>query len=219
MTIPTSGSAFRFGDVMIDTLLESQLIDYNKYRLHCFKNFINYKENKELQSILNKRYCKNSRIKKRLVYLITHFSYLYFLTFTFDDTLIQKCDRTKRDLIKNTLYGFDEDIKIILNIDYGSRTEREHYHCIVATNSVLNLDSYLRLVYPCFSTCKKIRTTFSDCVKLSKYINKLANHCTKDSTKKFRIYYNFKGYDEIDDCDDRFKKYCRDKFKLYDTLT
>ena len=88
---------------MIDYSLEANLIDYNKSRYKAFKDGVSFEEYKPYQKIINARYCKSSRIKKRLVYLITHFDYLFFCTFTFDDLLLSKCDRTKRDYIKYTL--------------------------------------------------------------------------------------------------------------------
>lgn len=181
---------------MIDYSLEASLIDYNKSRYNAFKNGFSFEEYKPFQKIINARYCKSSRIKKRLVYLITHFDYLFFCTFTFDDLLLSKCDRTKRDYIKCTLNNFTPDIHYILNVDYGKKNEREHYHCIVATNFNLDLRKYLKENYRCFTSCDRIGTSSNDIKRLSKYINKLTNHCIKDTTKNKRIVYNFVGYDK-----------------------
>lgn len=181
---------------MIDGLLEKEVINYNQYRLHCFKSNIPLRfEDSKLERILKNRYAKVSRIKKRFVYLIVKYKYHYFCTFTFDDDLIEKCDRTKRDLIKSSLMSFDSDVSYILNVDYGSKTEREHYHCIVATNNPTNLRQHLKEIYPCRSGCKFVSTSSNDIKRLSKYINKLSNHCIKDSTKGKRLVFNFKGYD------------------------
>lgn len=181
---------------MIDYSLEANLIDYNKSRYKAFKDGVSFEEYKPYQKIINARYCKSSRIKKRLVYLITHFDYLFFCTFTFDDLLLSKCDRTKRDYIKYTLNNFSSDIHYILNVDYGKKNEREHYHCIVATNFNLDLRKYLKENYRCFTSCDRIGTSSNDIKRLSKYINKLTNHCIKNTTKNKRIVYNFVGYDK-----------------------
>lgn len=198
----------------IDVELLTDIKEYLKYRLTCFINYENYIHIAKYDHVINSRYCKVSRIKKRLVYLLTYTKYHYFVTFTFDNNIINKCDRTKRDLIKNTLNNFSADILYILNVDYGSQTEREHYHCIVGTNDDNDFNSYLKLTYPCFSHCQHIRLNSNDIKKVSKYINKLSNHCIKDSTKNKRIVYNFKGYDSITDINDRFYLFTKHKHKL-----
>lgn len=197
---------------MIDYFLESNIIDYNKSRYYAFKNGLYFEDNKDYQKILNARYCKSSRIKKRLVFLITHFDYLYFCTFTFDDSTLSKCDRTKKDLIKNTLNRFSSDIHYILNVDYGKKNEREHYHCIIGTNYSLDLRNFLKSNYPFFTSCDRIGTSSNDIKRLSKYINKLTNHCIKDTTKNKRIIYNFNGYDKYKELGRIM--YIKDSYKL-----
>lgn len=182
----------------IDFVLLNDLIEYNKYRRYCFINKIDFVPDINFERKLKARYMKVSRIKKRLMYLFTRFDFIYFVTFTFDDNLINKCDRTKRDLIKSSLLSFDKDIKFILNIDYGKKTEREHYHCIVATNNNSSLSIHLKNTYPCFNKTELCNKKSSDLKMLSKYINKLTNHSLKASTKNKRIYFNFKGYDNLD---------------------
>lgn len=184
---------------MIDFDLNDTLVSYLKSSAKSFYNYIPFEHIPEYDKIINARYCKVSRIKKRLVYLLTHRDYLFFLTFTFDDSYINKCDRTKRDLIKDTLNVISDDVLYILNVDYGSTTEREHYHCVIGTNSTVNVSDILKHSYPCFSHCQSIRLTGSDIKKISKYINKLTNHCCKDSTRNKRIVYNFKGFDSMKD--------------------
>ena len=197
---------------MVDDVLMSQLISYNQARFRAFKNGEVFKEIKDFQKIINARYCKISRIKKRVVFLITHFDYLYFCTFTFGDSYINKCDRTKRDLIKNTLNSFSSDIHYVLNVDYGKKNEREHYHCLVATNNNSNLRKYLKTNYPFFTSCDSINTSSDDVKRLTKYINKLSNHCTKDTTLNKRIVYNFNGYDKYKELGKI--KYILDSYKL-----
>ena len=184
--------------ITMDNELLNTLIIYNKYKRFCFENKLPFNKDKKLESILSSRYQKCSRIKKRFIYLIARYKYLYFVTFTFDDYYINLCDRSRKDLIKSSLYGFSSDIKYILNIDFGKNTERLHYHCIVATNDNGDLNSFLQNNYPCFSYTEKIRISKEDLKRTSKYINKLSNHAIKDSTKRSRLLYNFKGYDTFD---------------------
>lgn len=179
---------------MVDYNLISNIVEYNKLRYQAYKEGVFFEENKEYEKLLNARYCKVSRIKKRIVFLFTNYDYIYFCTFTFDDNFIGYCDRSKRDLIKSTLNKFSSDIKYILNVDYGKKNEREHYHCIVATNNNGNLRKYLKDTYPFLSGCDRVSTQLKDLKRVSKYLNKLTNHCIKDTTKNKRIVYNFKDY-------------------------
>lgn len=174
--------------------LLKNIIEYNKHRYYNFTQGVVETPNIEYERILKSRYNKISRIKKHLIYILSHKRYNYFLTFTFDDYYINKCDRTKRDLIKNVLSKID-DALYILNIDYGKKTEREHFHCILGTDNNLDLDSFLKEIYPCFSSCIPINKSNDDIKRLSKYVNKLSNHTCKDSTYNKRIVYNFKGFD------------------------
>lgn len=178
-----------------DIQLLSQIIEYNHQRYLAFRNGVYFEENKDFEKLLNARYCKVSRIKKRLVYLLSRCDYVWFCTFTFDNHYINKTDRTKRDLIKSVINT--HDFKYMLNIDYGKKTEREHYHCVLGTDINFNVNQYFQAHYPCHCLaiqCKKGREDFS---RLSKYINKLTNHCIKATTKRQRILYNFKGYDNF----------------------
>ena len=139
-----------------DLELLSQVIEYNKKRFFAYKDGVVFDEIPEFEKILKARYQKVSRIKKRLVYLLTRCDYIWFCTFTFDNYYIDKSDRTKRDLMKNVLNT--HDFKYILNIDYGKKNEREHYHCIIGTNLNFDVNQYIQAYYPCFSCsilCKK----------------------------------------------------------------
>lgn len=185
-------------DNVIDYNLESELKSYLSYRRTCFNNYVQYIPNDDYDRIINARYSKVSRIKKRIFYVFTHRMYLYFCTFTFDDSLINKCDRTKKDLIKHSLMTIDDDVLIVLNKDYGRKTEREHYHCLIGTNNSIDVLNLLKSVYPCRFNVERVSKGSNDVKKVSKYINKLTNHCIKDSTKKSRLYFNFKGYDNLD---------------------
>ena len=178
-------------DYDIDLL--TKIIEYNHNRFIAFQNELPFEENEEYEKILNARYCKVGRIKRRLIYLLSRYDYIWFCTFTFSNDYIDKCTRTKRDLIKSVINT--HDFKYILNVDYGKQTEREHYHCIVGTNWNMNVNQYFQSHYPCHCLaiqCKKGRGDFA---RLSKYVNKLTNHCIKATTKRQRILYNFKGYD------------------------
>lgn len=176
-----------------DVELLSKVIDYNKQRYFAYKNGVVFDENKDFERILKARYQKCSRIKKRFVYLLTRFDYIWFVTFTFDNYYINKSDRTKRDLMKSVLNT--HDFKYMLNIDYGKKNEREHYHCIIGTNINFDVNQYIQSYYPCHCLAIQCKKGKNDFKRLLKYINKLTNHCLKSTTKNRRMLYNFKGYD------------------------
>ena len=178
-----------------DIDLLNNVIRYNHNKYMCYQEGISYEVNEDFEKILNARYSKVGRIKRRLVYLLTFSKYIWFCTFTFDNYYINKSTRTKRDLIKNCINT--NDFKYILNIDYGKTTEREHYHCIIGTNKDINVNDFIKDNYPCFCLAINCKTNYADFDRLSKYVNKLTNHCIKATTKRQRILYNFKGFDLI----------------------
>lgn len=180
-------------DYDIDYLLK--ISEYNRLKYESFKNGLVFEINDEYERILKARYNKVARIKRRLIYLFSRYNYIWFCTFTFNDNYINKSSRTKRDLIKRCIS--QSDFKYILNIDYGKRTEREHYHCILATNKDININDLFQSQYPSFSLSILCKNGLNDFKRLSKYINKLVNHCVKATTKKQRIVYNFKGFDDL----------------------
>ena len=195
---------------MLDKELIESLIEYNKYSRFCFENGITFEKDKKLQSILNSRYQKIGRIKSHFIWLFHNKKYIYFLTFTFSDKNIGKSDRTRKDYIKKSLYSFDKNIYFILNIDYGKNTERLHYHALVGTDVPLDLKTHLEETYQDFTYCEPVRFDSSSFKCIPKYINKLTNHAVKDSTKRSRIIYNFKGYGDLSVPEVR-KEYILDK--------
>lgn len=178
---------------MLDEELIERLKDYNYRR----KRNIDFIKDKKLESLLCSRYNKVSRIKRHMLYMYHRKKFLYFITFTFDNKYINKCDRTKKDLIKKCLLKYDKDIYYILNVDYGSQTKRQHYHAIVGSDRYFSLKGFLQLEYPCFTWCEKIRFDNSSFKTIPKYINKLTNHAIKESTRSSRIVFNFKGYGDM----------------------
>lgn len=176
--------------------LLNNLIDYNKKRYFAFKNELPFEYNKEYERLLNARIQKVGRIKKRLLYLLVRYDYVWFCTFTFSDKYINRSERTKRDLIKRFLNT--HDFKYILNIDYGKTTQRQHFHCILATNLDMDVNQYFQSFYSGgYSLSIQCKKGVDDLTRLTKYIDKLVNHCIKATTNRQRLVYNFKGYDSF----------------------
>ena len=180
----------------IDNNLMQQVIEYNHNRYLDFKEGVVSDKVLEFERILCARYMKVSRVKKRLVWLISRFRYVYFITFTFDDKRLNQKEETRRKLIKRTLEQI-QGSKWILNIDYGKKNEREHYHCILGLNN-LDLDGDL-IEYLFTNKTKELSDIYLD-------------HKLK---KNSRIVYNFKGYDVPEyTSHDKFITYYKDLIKL-----
>lgn len=176
--------------------LLNDLIEYNKKRYFAFKEQIPFEINPIYEKLLNARIQKVGRIKKRLLYLLLRYKYIWFCTFTFSDKYINKSERTKRDLIKSVLNT--HDFKYILNIDYGKQTQRQHFHCILATDFDMDVNQYFQNFYDGgFSLSIQCKKGLEDLTRLTKYIDKLVNHCIKATTRRQRLVYNFKGYDSF----------------------
>lgn len=176
--------------------LLNDLIDYNKKRYFAFKEQIPFEINPTYEKLLNARIQKVGRIKKRLLYLLLRYKYIWFCTFTFSDKYINKSERTKRDLIKSVLNT--HDFKYILNIDYGKQTQRQHFHCILATDIDMDVNQYFQNFYEGgFTLSIQCKKGIDDLARLTKYIDKLVNHCIKATTRRQRLVYNFKGYDNF----------------------
>lgn len=172
------------------------LARYSRERNFAYNNGLYFDINKELENKYKCRRDKCKRIKEKIITLVLHQRrYIYFCTFTFDNHYISKSDRTRKDLIKKTLYDFDIDILYILNVDFGKKNERLHYHGIIGTDNPGDLRSFLKYSYPCMTSCDPIYLgSKGDFTELSKYINKLSNHATKDTTRRFRLLSNFDNY-------------------------
>ena len=176
--------------------LLKDLIEYNKKRFYAFKSGSTFELNPTFEKLLNARVQKVGRIKKRLLYLLIRYKYIWFCTFTFSDNYINKCERTKRDLIKSVLNT--HDFKYILNIDYGKNTQRQHFHCILATDIDMDINQYFQNYYNGgYSLSIQCKKGIDDLTRLTKYIDKLVNHCIKATTRRQRLVYNFKGYDRF----------------------
>lgn len=90
----------------------------------------------EIQECENMRKCKNeqrSKIEHHVKFLfersINQESVLMFGTFTFDDDALMKKADTRKQKVRRTLSKCADDF--IMNIDYGTENEREHYHAII----------------------------------------------------------------------------------------
>ena len=78
-------------DELYDIELLNKVIEYNKNKFDSFIYGSYFETIPEYEKILNARYHKTSRVKQRLVYLLSRYDYIWFCTFTFDDKYTKRC--------------------------------------------------------------------------------------------------------------------------------
>lgn len=117
---------------------------------------------------------------------------LYFATFNFNDAALTKTEDTRKQFIRRMLNKVCEDY--ILNIDYGEKKGREHYHAIIAIRKnketkyqnefghlkLKEFDSYKYGNYD----LEEVKTDNIDKERLARYITKLTMHSVKVKQKK-----------------------------------
>lgn len=166
-------------------------------------------ERHELEECERARKCRDQqrrKIEDHISFIFGHSGYqTYFATFTFKDSSLDLKADTRRQRIRRLLSKTCDDF--ILNIDYGSETDREHYHALIALKEghfneyknemghlkIKELDGYKLGNYD----IEKVRDTEKDGERLARYVAKLTLHSVKVkqsyvSVKKGSDYQSFK---------------------------
>lgn len=92
----------------------------------------------EKQNQINKKYRLKKHIKEILNKSINN---TFFITLTFNNKTLKKTnEQTRLRYIKEYLNNQTE--YYILNKDYGNKNNREHYHALVISYSLINLNLY-----------------------------------------------------------------------------
>lgn len=137
---------------------------------------------------------RRTRCLEKTTTLVNDNKFVYFGTLTFTDEVLNhtSCD-TRRRYVARFLKSISSSY--IANIDYGDKlknpdsNEREHYHCLIAVDSMPKSWKY--------GFCKfiQVRKDDDDKKRISKYISKLTNHAMKveKTGKAKRIIYS-RGY-------------------------
>lgn len=141
-------------------------------------------EKKECERLYNAKIQRTIRLKKRIRYIFNNYEYVYFLTLTFNDKTLLLSSNTRRFYVK--LFLNDITTCYIANIDYGKRTEREHFHAVISSNCPIKNINWLYGFY----NIKLINKTELDSERIAKYISKLTNHAIKETTKFNKIMYS-----------------------------
>lgn len=135
-------------------------------------------------NLVNSRNRKYKRGKDYISWLLTRISKgkkAYFVTLTFKT--LDSTEQARRKRVNRYLNQFEE---FIANIDFGADYGREHYHALILTDNEPLLHSWNSGFYD----IQEIRLNDSNVsLKLSKYIQKLANHSIKHTTEDHRTIY------------------------------
>ena len=120
------------------TLKEQGMPNDELNKFENFKDFFTEKEFNEIMKAKHNRQAKRCRTKKKFweVYklylgLRAKNGHLFFGTVTLNDKYLNKSEQTRIKIINKWLKS--HFIYAIVNKDFGSKTEREHYHFIGLT--------------------------------------------------------------------------------------
>lgn len=144
-----------------------------------------------------RRKSKKYRTRKYLKGMESSYDELYFLTFTFTDTVLDSTkEATRKKYVQRWLNEYTRDY--YANVDYGERNQREHYHALVSfVPELARKDAFVTACHAWHVNgaidVKKYRK--GDAGKVSTYLNKLCNHANKVSTGKS---FHKKGLVEVD---------------------
>lgn len=143
------------------------------------------REYNEALKINNAFYQRLKRLRARVSNMLNN-GECTFLTLTFtDETLTSTSAKERRVLVSRYLKRFNA--LYVANIDFGKANHREHYHALI--NSA-DIDYSVWHEYGAIKG-EKVRFVSGDsCVKLSKYVCKLANHAIKETTKRSALLYS-----------------------------
>lgn len=130
---------------------------------------------------------QRQKVEEHIKFLFNKNHYdLFFVTFTFSDPILKETKpETRKQKIRRLLTDLED---YILNIDYGAKTEREHYHAIIAVKKgsyeIRSEDGHIKLsILDKYNLgnydVKKIGSREIDSKKLSRYISKLTLHSVK----------------------------------------
>ena len=125
-----------------------------------------------------------ARLRKKILNILLIDSNIYFLTFTFKDSvLLNTSSDTRRQYVRKWLKK--NCIDFVGNIDFGEKNHREHYHALVSCDRV-DTSSWLKNGAMNFEV---VHLDSKVDEKLAKYINKFVYHAIKETTKRQHLIY------------------------------
>ncbi len=129
------------------------------------------------------------RLYKRILTMITESKHCQFLTITFNnDTLMTTTKETRKRYVKKWLNR--NATSYVLNVDYGDKNNREHYHAIATPNNErFNYKSFKNgfILGEIIGLVKRWKGINKDVKQIAK---RLSKHALKESTNNAKIIYS-----------------------------
>jgi hypothetical protein len=150
-----------------------------KFPVFCDESIL-----KECILLYNSSKQRRRRLKKRVEVIISKPSIFFTLTFT-DYDLENLSFEQRRKAVCRFLKQFNS--LYVANVDFGSENGREHYHGLIQVPKI-ELSSW-RDKFGNINV-KRVYSSTDSATKLAKYINKLTNHCIKNTCKRYSIIYS-----------------------------
>lgn len=168
---------------------------------HLFSFIKNSKDFKDSMKIIHSDSARYNRLFKRVNKYMDMGTCL-FVTLTFTDEVLNNTnEETRRKYVRRFLKEYSNCF--IANIDYGSKSGREHYHAIILYDDVTFINNWIHG----FSNAQIIKDDFKSPERVSRYIIKIANHFVKASSRRCRLIYSvFHSNDGIQPIHDYFKR-------------
>lgn len=143
----------------------------------------------EYDKLKRSRKQRKKRVKTAIkgIFDAFHEEKLFFLTFTFSERAMSRKANTRRQYVIRYLNKYCLDY--IANQDFGDKTNREHYHAVVACDYV-HTDFVGGHVH-----FERIKVRNSS--RLANYLDKLTNHAVKDGAGKLLRKRGLVEFDEF----------------------
>lgn len=161
-----------------DLLLDVETADNLSFMLN------NDSDHKDCLKIIHSDNARYNRLLKRISKFF-EIGQCLFLTLTFrDDVLADTSPNTRRKYVRRFLKSYSN--AFVANIDFGSKTGREHYHALIVYPDPSLLQSWN---YG-FSNARICSNDSDSEKKLTHYLIKIANHFVKESVGSDRLIYS-----------------------------
>ena len=187
-------------------LTKNELINYNELNNYDnFKDLMSEEEFKQVISEKIKRSKKRNRTHKKILDMIKFLQMndnfkMVFGTLTLNNKELENKERTRVKKIDSYLRQHYE--VVIINKDYGDKTEREHYHFIgITKEDIMYIERKSKKGFPLFTLTRQNYTLghepdieyidTQNIDKIRNYLLKLNNHSNKITTKnRIRVLKN-----------------------------
>lgn len=169
------------------------------------------------KKVINRLHAKASRYNRLLKRIMSYLECgtCWFVTLTWRDDVLEKTEElTRRKYVRRWLKSISK--LYIANIDFGGKTDREHYHAVVLAEDPEIFQTWKHG----FINVQQIRYDKKSAEKISHYVIKLTNHAVKDTTKNRRVIYSVYRdlWKYVEKVDPEVRKEKIDQLKLWNIV-